>query len=38
MVLLLHNPQDALAQGFAHQYLSNDELSVVHTTSVLATQ
>lgn len=38
MVLPLHKPQDALAQGSAPQYLSNNELLSVRTASVVSIQ
>ena len=38
MVLPLHKPQDALAQGSAPQYFSNDELLSIRTASVLSIQ
>ena len=38
MVLPLRKPQDALAQGSAPQYLSNNELLSVRTASVVSIQ
>lgn len=37
-VLVLHGPQEALGQGFAHRHVSNDDTTSVPTTQCLSHQ